>query len=197
MLRSSLRDCCRWEWSLCNLKAQLKMSGFAFTSRSCSNEPPLASTWMVASTAATPTSPPFLEFNQYSMSGVMMKIIVNLHYKIKQFRFLFVWHKRKSWQWNGYNKSCVEVEPKEPSQIPCRIDGIEAGDWLSRLWSKVGSMKPRDTSEVFASTDIASEAASRTFPRSFLMFVKTDVSSHETGDLLEAVKEYIDLSSIL
>lgn len=58
-------------------------------------------------------------------------------------------------------------------------------------------MKPRDTSEVFASTDIASEAASRTFPRSFLMFVKRDVSSHETGDLLEAVKEYIDLSSIL
>jgi len=40
------------------------MSGFAFTSRSCSNEPPLASTWMVASTAAMPTSPPFLDFNQ-------------------------------------------------------------------------------------------------------------------------------------
>lgn len=58
-------------------------------------------------------------------------------------------------------------------------------------------MQPRDTSEVFASTNIASEAASRTFPRSFLMFVKTDISAHEIGNLLEAVKEYVDLNSIL
>ena len=58
-------------------------------------------------------------------------------------------------------------------------------------------MKPRDTSEVFASIDIAPEAASRTFPRSFLMFVKTEISAHETNNLLEALKEYVDLNSIL
>ena len=104
MLRSNLRDCCRWDWLLCNLKAEPKTSGFAFTSRSCSNEPPLASTWMVASTAAMPTSPPLLEFNQYFNESSHDEIIVNLPYKIKQLRFLFVWHKRKSWQWNGYKK---------------------------------------------------------------------------------------------
>ena len=58
-------------------------------------------------------------------------------------------------------------------------------------------MTPRDTSEVFASTNMASEAASRMFPRSFLMFVKTGIYAHEFGNLLEAVKEYIDLNSII
>ena len=57
-------------------------------------------------------------------------------------------------------------------------------------------MQPRDTSEVFASTDIASEAASCTFPWSFLLSVKTDVSAHVMDNLLEAVKKDIDLNSI-
>lgn len=55
--------------------------------------------------------------------------------------------------------------------IPCAMDGIEAGDGFSRLWSNDGSIKVRDISEVLVKTEIASEAASRTFPRSSLRFV--------------------------